>query len=542
MKRNYLKTKISGILYFQKNVSKLKDVDKIFKQSLNIKYNFNRNDFSGYIFKNKDNAEKILTTKLKNIFFSWQKRYNQESFLSQLISSLSESKYSHKIILPLCNQQIEFVKNQNNLSVNVFKSKTFFIFFIFSNLFKGFLFFLSTTLLSFVKLFYQKSDNKKKVFFDLDLNKKDIFNLNENNSFFVINQFIKKFRIKKEINIFIKPKKFSISNVNFNYNLNKNVSLSYKYNPYPHIRSLVKIIQYFFWSLFSFFICLVSLLRLNWVNSFLFFEATKSKLFNFAESKDTIEIFLCPYNGSLSKSLWQIDCKNKVKRSYLYFYSTNGDGIKTKYGFPNNNSNWADTNFDNYLVWDKYQKKTLLENSNLIKSKISSIGPMLNQTQYRKQNLTLPDNYISVFDITPVRLSSNLTNIFSIITPNYMNKFLKDILDVCQDLDLNMIHKKKKQINTKLLSKKYYNFLNLLEKNKRYLSLENNISVEYLIKNSKLVISFPYTSTSIIAKKLGVPTIYYDPSGLIDINEKNFSHGIDVLNNTADLKNFIKKI
>ena len=82
----------------------------------------------------------------------------------------------------------------------------------------------------------------------------------------------------------------------------------------------------------------------------------------------------------------------------------------------------------------------------------------------------------------------------------------------------------------------------MLEKNKRYLSLENNISVEYLIKNSKLVISFPYTSTSIIAKKLGVPTIYYDPSGLIDINEKNFSHGIDVLNNTADLKNFIKKI
>ena len=39
-----------------------------------------------------------------------------------------------------------------------------------------------------------------------------------------------------------------------------------------------------------------------------------------------------------------------------------------------------------------------------------------------------------------------------------------------------------------------------------------------------------------------VPTIYYDGSGLIDINEENFSHGIDVLNNTDDLKNFIKKI
>ena len=52
------------------------------------------------------------------------------------------------------------------------------------------------------------------------------------------------------------------------------------------------------------------------INPFLFFEATKSKIFDYAEKDDVIEIFLSPYNGSLNKSLWQIDCKNKVKRSY----------------------------------------------------------------------------------------------------------------------------------------------------------------------------------------------------------------------------------
>ena len=46
-----------------------------------------------------------------------------------------------------------------------------------------------------------------------------------------------------------------------------------------------------------------------------------------------------------------------------------------------------------------------------------------------------------------------------------------------------------------------------------------------------LVISMPFTSTAIIAKELGKPSIFYDASASI---EKNESHGIPVLKNKEE--------
>ncbi|MAV57211.1 MAG: hypothetical protein CMI79_06810 [Candidatus Pelagibacter sp.] len=539
MNKKYLRKKIAGILYFKKNIYKLKQIDSIFKKSLKIDYNFNKKKFSSYLFKNKENAKRVLKSKLNNNFFAWYKSFNQEGFLSQLVSSFPNNKYSHSIILPLCDQQIKFLENNENLNVNIILSKTFFILLVLINLFKGLLFSLKIIFLSLIKGFFLKKKLEKKIFFDLELEKKDISHIDKYNDFFVINQFVKKFRIREKTIIYVKPKYNFIFNENYKYNLKENISLSFKKDPYPLIRSPIKLIKFLFWFILGFFISIYSMLMLNWINPFLFFEATKSKIFDYAEKDDVIEIFLSPYNGSLNKSLWQIDCKNKVKRSYLYFYSTNGDGVKTKYGYPQNNSNWPVTDYDNYLVWDNYQKKVLYEFGNLVKSKIITIGPMINQIKSNDKDLILPKNYVSIFDITPYRLSNNLTNIFSIITPDYVNKFLNDIFNVCKDLDLSIVHKKKKKIDKKILSKKYYNWLDVLEKDKRYLSLNDNVSVEYLIKNSKLVISFPYTSTSIIAKKLDIPTIFYDPSGLIDINEKNFSHGIRVISDIDNLREFL---
>ena len=45
----------------------------------------------------------------------------------------------------------------------------------------------------------------------------------------------------------------------------------------------------------------------------------------------------------------------------------------------------------------------------------------------------------------------------------------------------------------------------------------------------------PFTSTAIIGKELGKPSIYYDASG--DVH-KNESHGIPVLKNKDELKNW----
>ena len=47
---------------------------------------------------------------------------------------------------------------------------------------------------------------------------------------------------------------------------------------------------------------------------------------------------------------------------------------------------------------------------------------------------------------------------------------------------------------------------------------------------------------SLIANKLGIPTVYYDSSGKLDLNDKNFSHGVDIINNKDDLKKWLNLI
>ena len=86
------------------------------------------------------------------------------------------------------------------------------------------------------------------------------------------------------------------------------------------------------------------------------------------------------------------------------------------------------------------------------------------------------------------------------------------------------------------------NILNL-EKFNNYIQIDENASVETLIKNSKGVISFPYTSTSLMAKFMKTPTVYYDSSKcLIDIEEKIQSHGVKIINNIEELKGWIKNV
>jgi polysaccharide biosynthesis PFTS motif protein len=59
------------------------------------------------------------------------------------------------------------------------------------------------------------------------------------------------------------------------------------------------------------------------------------------------------------------------------------------------------------------------------------------------------------------------------------------------------------------------------------------------MENSDAVISMPFSSPSLTAKVKGVPSIYYDRSGLVRSIE---SHGIPVLKNEEELKKWFESL
>jgi polysaccharide biosynthesis PFTS motif protein len=61
-----------------------------------------------------------------------------------------------------------------------------------------------------------------------------------------------------------------------------------------------------------------------------------------------------------------------------------------------------------------------------------------------------------------------------------------------------------------------------------------------VIEKCAAVISMPFTSTAIIGSELGKPSVYYDPSGVIEKNDKG-AHGIPVISGRSELEAWIKK-
>jgi polysaccharide biosynthesis PFTS motif protein len=62
-----------------------------------------------------------------------------------------------------------------------------------------------------------------------------------------------------------------------------------------------------------------------------------------------------------------------------------------------------------------------------------------------------------------------------------------------------------------------------------------------IINNAKAVISMPFTSTALVGKHLGKPSIFYDPSGLV-FKDDPAAHGIMIINNKADLVEWLSKL
>jgi len=535
----YTTSQISGKIFLKYNPYKKNEIDIIRKKFFALNINKKKKKISKFIFQNKENATTVLKNALNNNIFSENNKITL-NFLDQIYSSFAKKKYSTKFFLPMCNDQIKFAKENLKLNISVSKCKIYFIILILNNLFKGFTFGFYIFFRSFlhIKNNTENKIDKNIIFFDVELNKNDL-NLIEGEEYFIIKKFYKKYRLNKsDFLTIVKPKNRVLDN-----KIIRNGKYLFKFNrdPYPNFKNLFINFKFIIWHFTSFAICLKDLLIFRWYNSFLFFEAVKSKVF-FYNKNQVPKFFLTPYMGSIKRSLWTFDHKNLISRCFLFFYSTNGEGYETKYYKPNDSSNWGQLDYKSYLVWDKFQKRILKEKLRIEKPKINIIGPMLSSIQYEKTEDLKKEKYILIFDLIPEKFKFEYFTSYSIINGKNIVKFQNDIIEVANDLNIRVVHKLKRSRNLNKVCKKYLKNLEYLKQFNNYTVLSDKYSISELINNSSCCISFPYISAALIAKEIKKPSIYYDSSGeIINLEKKKESHGLDIINSKANLKVWLAK-
>jgi len=242
------------------------------------------------------------------------------------------------------------------------------------------------------------------------------------------------------------------------------------------------------------------------------------------------------------RPLWTYEAEKKSSRILFYFYSTNTEPLKISKSIlippAFHLMSWP-----HYLVWDKYQAN-FIRSVNSNNSIIEEVG-LIWFSSSSKESLLIERSAITVFDITPKRKSNYITlgtsNEF--YTSKVANQFLNDIQEVLAQNNYNMFHKKKRDVKDrkfKSCSKYDYN-IKILETKPNYHKLDADLDALSVIEKSLATISMPFTSTAIIARFFDKPSVYYDPTGMIE-KDNISAHEIPVLVNIDELKSWVQSI
>ena len=119
-------------------------------------------------------------------------------------------------------------------------------------------------------------------------------------------------------------------------------------------------------------------------------------------------------------------------------------------------------------------------------------------------------------------------------------KFLVDILQVSSFFGIDIIHKQKRDMGKKI-HYKYRNAIDKWRSSKNLFIIDPNFTAESIIEGAMAVISMPFTSTALVANFSNKPSIYYDPSGLIQ-KDDIAAHGIDIISGRKELQMWFQNL
>jgi len=306
-------------------------------------------------------------------------------------------------------------------------------------------------------------------------------------------------------------------------------------DPLAPLRGFGKNCCLFVWGFSAACVCLVDWLKGRWWSSLMFAPCVQAFI---AKHQPTFAVdYLFP-NSYSRKPLWLYEVEARGAKTSLYFYSTNCDSFKTKQGYQPTPAYYRNMNWSRYLVWDQEQVSFVCRSVES-KAEIKIVGPIWSS----ESTAVLPDlssRTVGVFDIQPRRKSiyEALGVPLEYYTPAIGEKFLKDIHEVVGQKDLIMAWKGKRKLpsgKTRQLAKSFESACKKMAASRNILVIDPDIAATRLIKKCALVISMPFTSTALIAKDLGKPSYYYDPSCLIQKDDRA-SHGIPIISGIDELR------
>ncbi len=515
---------------YYKLLSKNKEFVPIIKIKKNLEekvFSEKNNHYSPLIF---NNALKFSQLICKHYFL--KTIYTRKTYFPSLNTELlySYGNNKSKLIYPLPSLYRNFLKKYdiefNNFLSDIYWYFAVFMFFLLG-LFTGF----KNIIFSLFSLFFIQNEKNKFVYF-YNINKNCLPNYTNSKTYSnLINWYI-----NKDIN----PANLICHNIKGVEDILINsYKITYK-NPIQYLDNIKNIFKYSLWFFKASFLCFFDIFTGRWWHPLLFYESANASMLRFQNNYKIASEYYFNNSNYLFRPMWTYEAE-KSSKIIMAFYSTNLRELNLKNSqkitphYYIKESTWP-----NYYLWDKYDAeyfdKTLINKTNL---EIKGYIPFTNGKNFIIKKST---KFLSVFDIQPTR-----DVFYRTIVDRYDDyyrvdniiKFLNDILTLTKfNLEINI--KRKRDIGS--LAHPYYrNYMKKLDKIDKIHIINSDVSAYEMVNKSIGVISIPFTSTAHIANYLKIPSIYYDSSKLIEINDPSL-HNIKLINSIDSLENWIQEL
>jgi polysaccharide biosynthesis PFTS motif protein len=240
------------------------------------------------------------------------------------------------------------------------------------------------------------------------------------------------------------------------------------------------------------------------------------------------------------RPLWTYEAQRQGARVLFYFYSTNIEQFKQAGVYPEPLYGWRTMTWPKYLVWDDYQE-AFLRRALGDAPEVDVVGSISFHSGAPAPQ-DLPACSIAVFDVQPMRdaIYQPLALDIEYYVPRTANQFLVDIQEATRIAERVMVFKRKRDVGTRV-HPGYECAINRLSARPNYLEIDPDTSASALIEKCQAVISTPFTSTALIGRELGKPSIYYDPHGICEKDDRA-AHGIPILSGQKELQDWLSAL
>ena len=311
--------------------------------------------------------------------------------------------------------------------------------------------------------------------------------------------------------------------------------------PVPPLANAVSLIRFLAWGLMATGLAALDLLRGRWWHALMLGDAATAALVRMQAQEKLGQEYLFTQSRSCDRPLYTYQLAQHGAKISFYFYSTNSEPFKRPLGYQTQLYLWQAMNWPRYLVWNHYHSEFVRRVVSETAA-ISVVGPIWFSTS-AIESPTVAKGTIAVFDFARERehFFQTLGIDYGYTSIMQHRQFLADCYDILQKFGRVMALKLKRQLNSKYHHPRYVQFVEELRRWDNVVIIDPDTAAYKLIDKCSAVISMPFTSTAHIARALGKPSCFYDPTGMIQRDDRA-AHGIPIIIGRDELHGWLASL